>query len=75
MTYWLIEAYFNGALHYWCAGARGRGARDNWAKDIGWATKLADADSAEQVLLHICDGIGKSTQHKNIDFGAGGGRG
>lgn len=65
-TFWLVECYFGGRLHYWSAGAAGRGLRDGWSTDIGFATKLADNESADQVLFHICGGDGRSVQHSML---------
>jgi hypothetical protein len=61
--FWVVEKYIAGELHYWCAGARGRGHRDDWATDIEWATKLHDENSASQVLVHLCSNEGRCAQH------------
>lgn len=68
MTYWLVERYVGNGLHYWSAGARGRGNRDDWATDVQWATRFADEQSAEQVRCRLCDGEGRSTEHINIEL-------
>ncbi|MDE2096564.1 MAG: hypothetical protein KGL39_04900 [Patescibacteria group bacterium] len=61
--FWVVEKYLFGMLHYWSAGARGRGHQDDFATDIGWATKLHDEESASQVLHRLCSGEGRCTQH------------
>lgn len=61
--FWVVEAHFSDRLHYWSAGAAGRGHRDGWATDIGFATKLADSESAAQVLVHLCGNIGRVVEH------------
>jgi hypothetical protein len=62
-TFWLVERYIAGRLHYWSAGAAGRGSRDGWSTDVGFATKLADNESADQVMLYVCGGEGRSVEH------------
>lgn len=60
---WLVERYVNDVLHFWSAGARGRGYRDDWSIDVNFATRLADADSASQVHIRLCEGEGRIVQH------------
>lgn len=62
--FWVIERYLNGRPVYWCAGAKGRSVRDEWAEDFSFATKLASMDSASQVLIHICGGEGREVFHE-----------
>lgn len=59
----VIERYIANELHYWCAGACGRGAKDQWATDYDWATKFADDQSGQQVLFNLCGGEGRVVQH------------
>jgi hypothetical protein len=65
-AFWLVESYFGGKLHYWSAGARGRGDRDDFSTSVEWATKLADFQSAEQVLFRLLDGQGRSVEHSML---------
>jgi hypothetical protein len=60
---WVVERYIKNQLHYWAAGARGRGYRDDWSAEFDFATGFAREQDAMQVLLHICDGEGRVTQH------------
>ena len=61
--FWVVEAFFDGDQHYFCAGGRGRGCRDDWATDIEWATKFYDEHSASQALFHLCKGNGRCAQY------------
>jgi hypothetical protein len=63
MSFWLIERHINDRLHYWSAGATGRGSRDGWSTDWSFATKLADQESAHQVLFRLLDGEGRVAEH------------
>lgn len=64
--FYLVERYINGRLHYWSAGAAGRGSKDGWSTDAVFATKLADSESADQVLLHVCGGEGRTVEHSML---------
>lgn len=64
--FWVVERWFKSHLHFWSAGARGRGYADDWSTDIAWATKLCDRESADQILLHIAKGEGRSVQHCTV---------
>lgn len=64
--FWLVEKYLAGKLVYWCAGAKGRAAQDGWTSDVSFATKLGDRESADQVLIYLCGGEGRSAQHQFI---------
>lgn len=65
-AFWVVEKYVGNRLHYWSAGARGRGDNDDWANNIEWATKFADRQSADQVLFRLADAQGRSVQHSML---------
>lgn len=62
-SFWVVEKYILEKLHYWSAGAAGRGHGDGWSLDIAFATKFADSESADQVMCHLCDKQGRSAEH------------
>ena len=59
----VIERYIADRLCYWACGARGRGPRDDWSEDFGFAVKFADRESASAVLIHGCGHEGRVTEH------------
>jgi hypothetical protein len=61
---WLVERYIKNQLHYWCAGARGRGLADDWSTSHEWVTRFAREEDAMAVLLHICHGEDRVVEHK-----------
>ena len=62
-TSWLIERWIANQLHYWCAGARGRGFADDWATDVNWAVRFARKEDATKVLYHVCNKDGRVAEH------------
>ena len=62
-SFWVIEAYFLGKLHYWSGGAKGRSYENGWSLTIDFATKFFDRESADGVMVKLCDGVGRSVEH------------
>lgn len=60
---WLIERYINNQLHYWNAGALGKGRKDGFTSEVNDAVRFSREEDASIVLFHICDGQGRVAGH------------
>lgn len=69
---YVIEQWHVEKLQYWDGVEQRAGSlkeANRWTPDYASAVKFADRESATKVLIYICGGVGRVTEHATIGEG------